>query len=559
MGWKLVVPLAALVLVASAVAVEGHGDDGVAVLIDFGGGRFVWADVHPEDASNAWNATMVAAGALGLAVNFTLYGSEPFVNDIGDARPAYPDSWHFLLWDARWELADRGPASVNVNAGDAIAWFLTRDDPSWDYAAPWPGPSPEATPGDRYPVVGFRYGNEGLGAAPGEGPRDPVVDWKVDTGAFEISGTPAASHGIVYLPTWTSLLAVTDSGTVLWRNADVAGASSPALHGPLLYVGGRDGRLHALHRANGTVAWNVTLQADPDFSGITSSPRVAYGKIYIGAFNESGGDGGVFAFDLFTRERVWSRPVSSVHLSSPAIARGIVVVGLMGNFDPGSLDYNPPYGVLGLDAESGAERWFVLANGSVASSPAVAADVAYATSKAGELLAIGLDGNVLWTRPIAPTIASPAVAEGRVIVGDGLLGSNGSLRAFSTEGDLLWERPLTGPVSASPTVAGDLVYAATNEPAGRLVGVDLVNGTLEVDFVPQPPEYILSSPVVHGGALYLASDNGYLYRFEERVESVASSGFPDVVLAVSVAAVGGTIAVAGIVWWAARRGSSRGP
>ena len=558
MRWKpgFAVTIAILAVVAAATPASGHGAGDVQVLFDFGGGRSLWFSVHADEGLSAWNATVAAAGALGLALKVSGSGTSVFVEDIGDSGAVYPDWWHLLVYDGGWRMADAGVAAIAVGPGDAIAWFLTRDDPSWDFVSPWPGPGPEATPGDEDPAAAFRYQASGWGLARSGGPTGLGVDWAFDTGAFEITGTPAISHGVVYLPTWTGFLALTTSGVLVWRNDGVAGASSPALYGPHVLVGGRDGRLHALWRSNGTEAWNLTLQPGPVYSGITSSPRVGLGKIFLGTYNETGGNGTFFAIDAFTRAVAWSRSVSSVHFSTPALANGMLIVGLMGRFDSASLTYEGPFGLLALDAESGAEVWFYETAGSVASSPAATRSSVYATTKAGELLAVDLDGTLNWSQSIAPTIASPAFDGHRILVGDGLLMSAGFLRAFSLEGEPQWTLPLSGPVSASPTIAGDVAYAATNEEQGRVIAVNVSTGALLGSIVLDPPEYILSSPVVYGGALYVASDNGRLYRLGD-----AAVGGPDPLGSMTVL-LGAAIGLAGVVAAAAflvLRRSRRGP
>src|SRR2546428_14023442 len=121
---------------------------------------------------------------------------------------------------------------------------------------------------------------------------------------------------------------------------------------------------------------------------------MAGGRVYVGTFNEAGGDGSFVAIDLFSRDVVGSQPVIAVQLSSAAIADHVVYVGLMGRFHPSGLTYAPPYGLLALDADSGAERWFVASNGPVASSPALADDSVFFTTKAGEAFAVSSAGIV---------------------------------------------------------------------------------------------------------------------------------------------------------------------
>jgi len=557
----ILVAIVATTAFGSSVA-SGKGPFAVSIMVDFGTGRILWADLSMPDGASMWNATVDAAARLGLDLNVSWYGAKPFLNDIGDSRPSWPDYWHFLLWNvSRWDFAHLGPADLPATDGAVIGWFLSRDAP-WNFTDPWPGPRPEATPdaSGRHPVEMFRYDLDGNGVAAGAGPIAPQVAWTYDTGAYEITATPAFAHGTVFLSTWTGFVALDEgTGALQWRNPDVAGASSPTLFDGRIYVGGKDGRLHVLSQSDGAELWNRSLQPDAQFSGITASPRIVYGRVYVGTFNETGGDGSFVAIDLYTHDVVWSRPVSSVHLSSAAIADHVVYVGLMGRFHPSDLTYAPPYGLLALDADSGAERWFVASNGSVASSPALANDSVFFTTKAGEAYSVGTDGIVRWRHSeLVGSIASPAVSNGTVAIGWGVFGTDGGVQTFTFAGDVRWTASLIGtPVSASPTIAGDRVYAATNDANGTAYAWRLSDvGSGEWALQLAPPDYLLSSPVVHDGALYIASDNGRLYRLADVPPSTSSGiGVVALIIVGGLAAAGVAVLIA---VWSLRR-SRRGP
>src|SRR3989441_6075695 len=177
-------------------------------MVDFGTGRILWADLSMPDGASMWNATVDAAGRFGLDLNVSWYGAKPFLNDIGDSRPSWPDYWHFLLWNvSRWDFAPLGPADLPATDGAIIGWFLSRDAP-WNFTDPWPGPRPEATPdaSGRHPVEMFRYDLDGNGVAAGAGPIAPQGAGAYDTGAYEITAAPALAHGAVFLSHLTGVL-----------------------------------------------------------------------------------------------------------------------------------------------------------------------------------------------------------------------------------------------------------------------------------------------------------------------------------------------------------------
>src|SRR5207247_1098370 len=91
-----------------------------------------------------------------------------------------------------------------------------------------------------------------------------------------------------------------------------------------------------------------------------------------------------------------------------------------------------------------------------------------------------------------------------------------ALRALGPGHVLESARPSRPLVAASQHIAGDRVYAATNDGNGTVYSWRLsALGSGEWALQPGPPDYLLSSPVVHEGALYIASDNGRLYRLAD--------------------------------------------
>ena len=69
-------------------------------------------------------------------------------------------------------------------------------------------------------------------------------------------------------------------------------------------------------------------------------------------------------------------------------------------------------------------------------------------------------------------------------------------------GDLRWRFPTAGTVLSRPRVAGDLIYAASND--GTLYAVATATGQEAWRF--GTGAALGSSPLVHGGVVYLGSD-----------------------------------------------------
>jgi PQQ-dependent dehydrogenase (methanol/ethanol family) len=133
-------------------------------------------------------------------------------------------------------------------------------------------------------------------------------------------GTPLYVDGVIYVSTaWSKVYAFdAASGKTLWeydpktpgewiRNVccGIVNRGIAAYHGKI-YLGTLDGRLVAIDARTGQEAWStLTIDRSKHYS-ITSAPRVAKGKVFIG---ESGGEYGVrgyiSAYDADTGKMVW--------------------------------------------------------------------------------------------------------------------------------------------------------------------------------------------------------------------------------------------------------------
>ncbi len=93
------------------------------------------------------------------------------------------------------------------------------------------------------------------------------------------------------------------------------------------------------------------------------------------------------------------------------------------------------------------------------------------------------------------------------------MNNEGMFYCLDMNGEILWEYKPNGAVQSSPAIADDFVYFATNVKNGTIYCLDNLNGQLIWKYEPWPAEYIISSPAVVNGKLFIASDNGRLYCF----------------------------------------------
>ena len=545
--------------VLGACPVAGNPTVTVRILFDLGDGSYVWASETISDptATNAtWLAVKSAASGNGLALDTTWYpGNGVFINALG-GRPAYVGVFGWNTTSHAWQLANVGISKMVLREGDVIAVFSGAYE-STSFALRTPVPTPDHP----QPALEFRGDLSNSGVAGSAAPDRIRVSWDRNTGKREIESTPAVASGKVFVTTmsWTVALDAAN-GNVLWNTSKAKGFSSPSVFNNSLYVGTSSGTVVRLNETDGALLWETRLLARTSFSGITSSPKVAYDRVFVGTFNESGGPGEVVALWEGNGSVAWRHPTGSIHYSSPAYADGAVYVGVMGRYNTTSqVTFDPPYGVLSLDAATGIEHWFFATLGSVAASPAVLGPNVIVPAKDGTVYALNRStGALAWEASVDAGISSPAVFGDTVFVGGGAFGSPGRVVALNSDnGSVKWSFRPNGPVQSSITYAAGRIVFATNEDHGTIYAVNAASGTLAWSFEPSPSDYILGSPVVADGVVYAPSDNGHVYALGQVLPDQSILGSVGVVL-VGGAIVGAGVFV-GVVWILGRRRSRSGP
>src|SRR5437867_865591 len=537
----------------------------IRILFDLGDGTYVWASETVSDpaASNAtWLAVLGAANTNGIAIASTWYADFGVaVLDLGNRHP--PAGFIGLFeWNRTghaWDLAPVGISSLVVSEGDAVALYNAGFD-SHTFAVRPPVPTLD----DPLPSMEFRGDLANSGASNSRAPDAPIAPiWDRNTGAREIGATPAVAYGKLFVTTMHGLFALdARDGLVVWTAPGARGFSSPAVFDNSVIVGTSNGTLIRLNASTGSVQWETPLLAHPLFSGITSSPKVAFDRVFVGTFNESGGSGEVVALWVNNGSVGWRHPTGSVHYSSAAYGDGSVYVGIMGTYNTTSqVTFDPPYGVLALNATTGEENWFFPTAGSVAASPAIAGPRLIAPAKDGNVYAIDrATGTLIWQVSADAGISSPAVSRGTVFIGGGAFGGNGLVVALdATTGTRRWSFAPNGPVQASITYVDGKVLFATNAAHGTVYALNATSGTLIWSFESSPAEYILGSPVVADGIVFLPSDNGHVYALGQSLaapHSMPASLSPWVYLGAPIV-VAAVIAV--LVVFAFRRRPRRGP
>jgi outer membrane protein assembly factor BamB len=274
------------------------------------------------------------------------------------------------------------------------------------------------------PAVG--QGNVYIGT---NAPDDKLYAFNANTGATA-AGYPVTLGGAIY--------------------------ASPALYNGNVYVGCFDGKIYAFDAATGT-----TLAGFPVTAGtIDATVSAANGRIYVGSY----GNGQFYAFDAVTGAGIPGYPITTgdsiestaalvsgqvffgsddrdlygLHRSDGALPSGFPVA--TGGFvasspatDGGQMIVGSSDGkTYSFTAADGSLRWSKSLDDQVRGSPIIANGVVYVNSQKSLFALDASTGAILWRAGVhtAPSLASPAVADGIVFIGS----SDGNLYAFSVNG-----------------------------------------------------------------------------------------------------------------------------
>jgi outer membrane protein assembly factor BamB len=279
-----------------------------------------------------------------------------------------------------------GRAFVGTNAGLGIALDLETGRELWRRALRGRVASSPALAGRTVLFTTVRGDVIALRAEDGS----PL--WRRDLGSA-VESSPLVVDGSVYVGTLGGRVLRLDlaTGGVRWAaraSGDVK--ASLALSGPNVVVGDYAGHVTAFRRTDGAVVWRTTSPGERlrGAGRFYAGPAVAYGRIYLGNVN-----GRVIALDRDTGDVAWVRVLGDFVYSSAAVADRTVVVG--------SYDHR----LYALDAVTGTVRWSTDAGERISGSPSIVGGVVWASTLArnpreGRTYAYDLrTSRKLWTFP----------------------------------------------------------------------------------------------------------------------------------------------------------------
>lgn len=311
--------------------------------------------------------------------------------------------------------------------------------------------------------------------------------WSANIGAgngrkHRLTADPVVANGRIYmLDSQSGVVALTTGGATLWARSlapasdgsDESSGGGLAVGGGYLFVSTGFGELTALNAATGATQWVQDLE-----SGASGAPTFSEGVVYVVTNNSIG-----WAMDAATGRILWQVLGATSETSITGGAAPVI---------------------------AGQQVIFPLPSGQIVAANAGPGEQTWAASVAGERLGRAFSR-------FSDIIADPVIANGAVYVGN----HSGRAAAFNAaNGTRIW-RANEGALSPV-TVAGGSVFLVSDE--NRLIRLDAETG--EAIWVRDLPFFTRTrirrreatfahfGPILAGGRLLLASDDGVLRQFD---------------------------------------------
>jgi outer membrane protein assembly factor BamB len=270
----------------------------------------------------------------------------------------------------------------------------------------------------------------------------------------------------------------------------------------VLFVAGSDSDITAYSLESGEPLWVSTAVdlvapqpgracARPEWT--LTRPQADTDNLYVAS-----SDGHVYAMDLDSGERVWSRPLEKVGVTPPVLRDGLLYVCSLGRK------------LMALDAASGTVLWQVVIGEPVEyGQPALLGDTLYVSGRGGSVVAVDVvDHAVKWKERIGRRFRGDVDVEGgRVVAGD----ETGVHCLDASSGELLWSAPWQ---VDSPVLHDGVVYCLDRAGVFRLL--DATSGDL-IEEHPIQAGHLWTRPVLVGDRLLVAGTaeegSSHLYCF----------------------------------------------
>jgi len=149
-----------------------------------------------------------------------------------------------------------------------------------------------------------------------------TLAWSLEMPSYA-AATPALRDGCLYVGHFGGQVIAVDlkQKKELWRYPTAAVEfpfyASCAVTADYVIAGGRDKKVHAIHRQTGEKAWIFQTKGDID-----AAPCVGGGCVFVASK-----DGTLYVLDLKTGAEKWKYVAGAPFIASPALAQGRIVIG----------------------------------------------------------------------------------------------------------------------------------------------------------------------------------------------------------------------------------------
>ena len=266
---------------------------------------------------------------------------------------------------------------------------------------------------------------------------------------------------------------------------------APAVSDGLLYVAYRNGKVYAVDAASGVQEWSYDLR-----SAVAGGLAVNNDTVFVGSSN-----GKLSALDAGNGSLKWEFSSENEVWATPQVIDDTVYFG--------SLDHS----IYALNASDGTKRWAFKTGGGIASTPVVVDGVVYIGSFDKKFYAIDADtGTQKWVFQGAGNwFWSNAVYDNGTIYAGSLDYNVYALDAGN--GTLAWPQPFkaSDQVRSSPVIAGGVLVVASED--GKIYGLYPKTGEKKWEFDGVGTK-VLSNLCAAGGTVYINSQNNKLYALD---------------------------------------------
>ncbi len=273
-----------------------------------------------------------------------------------------------------------------------------------------------------------------------------------DSSAYKFRGD-LGNHGVFdsQVPDNYSLLWSFDSGGFSIQ-------SSPVVVENRVYFGSTNGKLYCINALTGNEIWNFSTR-----NSILSTPCIVDGVVYIGS-----NDRNIYALDAASGSKLWNYTfarLSAQISSSISVVNDILFVGT---------DDSYFYALDISDDQSPQLEWEFQTGGWIQSSPAVEWPYVYFGSLDGKIYCLWIEnGTEKWnfssnmTKARNDIYASPMISEGRVFIGS----EDQNLYCLdSITGEFIWNFTIPFYIYSSVALHEDKVFVHGTDFTGNRLG-----------------------------------------------------------------------------------------